>query len=70
MTSRDALEKEANDHAMEHALRTLYHKTSKRDDFVAGYLQAANAREQEIEKLRARVKELEEDIEINSNGPL
>lgn len=59
MTSRDALEKEANDHAMEHALRTLYHKTSKRDDFVAGYLQAANAREQEIEKLRARVAELE-----------
>lgn len=70
MTPRDALEKEANDHAMEHACRTLYYKASKRDDFVAGYLQAANAREQEIEKLRARIEELEEDIEINSNGPL
>lgn len=29
-----------------------------------------NFRDKEIEELRARVKELEEDIEINSNGPL
>ena len=55
MTAK-TLEEEAREAAVEHCWRTLHYPKYKKEDFIAGYTEAATARDKEIEELRRELE--------------